>query len=51
MRRIGVYIRRHVVLLAWYGALSARWDMMLDKKWMVIVKEARVAMGLYADET
>ena len=26
IKPVGVYIRRYVVLLAWYGALSVRWE-------------------------
>lgn len=50
MRRIGVYIRRYVVLLAWYGALSVRWDTILDKRWTYIVREAKVDMDSYDEE-
>lgn len=26
IKPVGVYIRRYVVLLAWHGALSVRWE-------------------------
>lgn len=33
IKPVGVYIRRYVVLLAWYGALSVRWEKTLQERW------------------
>lgn len=44
IRRIGVYIRRYVVLLAWYGALSVRWERCL--KQMQMWRELKEYAGL-----
>lgn len=41
IKHVGVYIRRYVVLLAWYGALSVRWERVVQARWHKFIEAWR----------
>lgn len=47
IKPVGVYIRRYVVLLAWYGALSVRWERVLKMRAAVEERNKLIAKAIF----
>lgn len=47
IKPVGVYIRRYVVLLAWYGALSVRWERVLEKRAVTEERNKLIAEAIF----
>lgn len=50
IKPVGVYIRRYVVLLAWYGALSVRWERVIQERWHKVVEAWRGSAFIMDEE-